>query len=297
MPTTSLADHLRALTDERLVALFAARPDLAVPVPTDLSVLAQRAHTRMSVARALDQLDRFELEMLDALRLAAGEDDHRADRSAVLALLGPCPGPHLAAEADRALDRLIELALVWPVGTVLHLVGAVAEVSGYPAGLGRPVGRLVSGHTSAQLAPVLDALHLPATRQPVAGAVLAEAFADPVRVRGLLERCPAEARSVVEKLALGPPVGTVRDARRRLEASEPDGPIHWLLVHGLLVAVDEDTVELPREVGLAARGEAPLGTLHPTPPEVPGKPVTLVDAAGAGQALEALRHTEALLDE
>ena len=54
MSTASLADHYRALTDEQLERLFAARPDLAVPVPSDFSVLAQRAHSRMSVARALD---------------------------------------------------------------------------------------------------------------------------------------------------------------------------------------------------------------------------------------------------
>ncbi len=295
MTTTSLADHLRALTDERLVALFAARPDLAVPVPADLSVLAQRAHTRMSVARALDQLDRFQLEILDALRLAAG-DDRRADRSAVLALVGA--DGFLATAAEQALDRLVELALAWPEGAALHLVSAVEEVSsGYPAGLGRPVGRLVSGHPTVQLATVLAALHLPATSQPVAGAVLAEALADPVRVRGLLERCPAEARSVVEKLAVGPPIGTVRDARRRLDAVEADGPIRWLLVRGLLVAVDEDTVELPREVGLAIRGDAPLGPLHPAQPQIAGRAAAQVDAAGAGQALEVLRHTEAVLDE
>src|SRR5919204_7070182 len=76
--SVTLADHLRALPDHELAALVTLRPDLVVPVPADLSALAVRAQSRLSVARALDGLDRFTLEILDALRLARGA----ADRSA-----------------------------------------------------------------------------------------------------------------------------------------------------------------------------------------------------------------------
>jgi len=67
--TTSLADHLRSLPDESLAALLQLRPDLVVPVPADVSALAIRAQSRVSVARALDGLDQFTLQILDAARL------------------------------------------------------------------------------------------------------------------------------------------------------------------------------------------------------------------------------------
>ena len=38
--------------------------------------------------------------------------------------------------------------------------------------------------------------------------------------------------------------------------------MRWLLARGLLVPIDDDTVELPREVGLAVRGARALGDLR-----------------------------------
>src|SRR5207244_9192714 len=57
--TTGFADEIHDLPDDRLAALIRLRPDLAVPVPGDLSALAARAQARVSVARALEPLDRF----------------------------------------------------------------------------------------------------------------------------------------------------------------------------------------------------------------------------------------------
>src|ERR1700755_1755669 len=96
--TTMLVDHLRSLPDEALAALLRMRPDLVVPVPSDLSALALRAQSRMSVARVLDGFDRFTLEILDAARLSRGDSgttsleaifalataaDHEAVRAAI----------------------------------------------------------------------------------------------------------------------------------------------------------------------------------------------------------------------
>ena len=297
MSTASLADHYRALTDEQLERLFVARPDLAVPVPSDFSVLAQRAHSRMSVARALDHLDRFHLEILDALRLVGGPD-HRADRKEVLDLLKDAPD----FTVRRVLDHLITLGLAWPDGdSVLRLPTVLDEVtSRYPAGLGRPIGVLLQDERTEELAPVLAALHLPGAPQPEATALISEAFGDPVRMATLLEGCPPEAIAVLERLASGGnPVGAIRDVRRPTDPDDADTPVRWLLVHGLLAPLDASTVELPREVGLALRGDAPLGALHPAEPRPTASaavPADRIDGAGAGQVLEVLRQTVSLLD-
>ena len=72
--TSTLTEHLRALTDDGLGALLRARPDLVVPPVADLAALASRVNGRASVARALDGLDQFTLEVLDGLRLVRGPD-------------------------------------------------------------------------------------------------------------------------------------------------------------------------------------------------------------------------------
>jgi hypothetical protein len=290
----NLAEHLRALPDDKLVALLRARLDLATPVPADISVLATRAHTRMSVARALEQLDRFTLEILDALRLGP---DRVSDVETLRVLVGG-QAPELSIR--RAVDRLVEVAVIWPDGSSLHLAPALDEVcSPYPAGLGRPVANLLTGLGSTQLAPVLETLYLPAVRQPEAAGLLTEALTDDVRLRALISTAPAEAKAVLDRLAAGPPLGAVRDARRPVPADEAGTPVRWLLAHGLLIAIDDENVELPREVGLLIRGDRPLGALHPVPPapESTSHPKATVDGAGAGQVGEVVRLVEALLEE
>src|SRR4029079_14951581 len=106
--TTKLADHLRALDDGALGALIQPRPDLAVPMPTDISALAARAQTRVSVARALDGLDQFTLEVLDGLRFA-GRMEETTSIEALLSLIGGTGVD--PADARAAVDRLTVRAL------------------------------------------------------------------------------------------------------------------------------------------------------------------------------------------
>ncbi|MCW2502615.1 MAG: hypothetical protein JWO79_899 [Actinomycetia bacterium] len=285
----TLAEHLRALPDEELAALLRARPDLAVPVPIDVSVLASRAQTRMSVARALDHLDLFTLEILDGLRL------HEKTSVDALGALAGTGAPEAAVR--EAVKTLTTLGIVWPDGDHLRVTAAADETcSPYPAGLGRPMSALVTTYSTAQLAPILDALSLPPTSQPEAGALLAEAFGERHRVQHLVNLAPPEAQAVLRKLAEGPPLGAVREARRSVPAAETDTPVRWLLAHGLLMALDDDSVELPREVGLVLREANVLGELHPSPPEIPSVKQPDADRAGSGQATEVLRLVDAVLE-
>jgi hypothetical protein len=137
----TLADHLRALPDHELAALIALRADLVMPVPADISTLAVRAQSRLSVARALDGLDRFTLEVLDTVRLTRHPDTAATSVDAVLLLTGESGvEQRLVCEA---LDRLRALAVVYGSDTTLHVAAGVDEVcSPYPSGLGRPAADL-----------------------------------------------------------------------------------------------------------------------------------------------------------
>jgi Helicase conserved C-terminal domain len=265
---STFADYLRALPDDDLAALVRLRPDLVIPVPADCSALAVRAQSRLSVARALDGLDRFTLEILDALRLTRTSETTSVE--AVLTLTAQ--GGVDAAAVRVAIDRLRGLALVYGHDSALHVIGGVDEVcSPYPAGLGRPAAEL--------------------------DAAAADLVRDAAGLRRALLAAPPQATAVLHRLAAGPPVGTV--AAVALRTPDPDSPVGWLVAHQLLVPVADDTVELPREVALLLRREAgPLGPLHPQPPTIDGAPreVKAVDQAAAGQAMEAVRSAEALLD-
>lgn len=262
---TRLADQLRALSDDDLGALLQLRPDLVMPIPSDISALAARMQSRVSVARALDGLDQFTLEILDGLRFVRGDD---ATASLETLLILTTEAGSEPSQVRSAVDRLRERLLVFGPDGALHLVAAIDELtSPYPAGLGRP---------AADLDPDVE-----------------ELIADAAGLRRTLLSAPPEARGVLDRLAAGPPIGTVAATTMRPGS---ESPVRWLVEHRLLVTIAPDTVELPREVGVVLRRDTgPLGPLHPEPPPVDGPIRSGVDSAGAGQAMEAVRQADALL--
>jgi hypothetical protein len=289
----SLTEWLRGRSDAQLAALLRRRPDLALPAPADLAMLASRLGVRTSVQRAVDGLDAFVLRVLEAVVLAA-DGESAAQREDVARLLGPRV---TAEDLDRGLTDLIDLGLVWGDTDSPHLVNSATEAVGpYPAGLGRPAHVLLRQVSDLQLAPVLKSLDLPPAAQPRAGAAVAEMLATPDRVAELIARSDPDERQVLAKLAAGPPVGGVRNAH--LPATWPDlPPPHRLIAKGLLVPVDGQTVELPREVGIALRGTA-VADVSATPPPIEAverEPAEL-DRLGTTAVLETVRLVESLGD-
>jgi hypothetical protein len=275
---TTFADQLRALPDEALGALIQLRPDLVVPVPADVSALAVRAQSRGSVARCLDTLDEFTLAILDAARLTRAPETALTSVDAIIELAAAAP----AGDVRAAIDRLRARFLLHGPEHGMQVLGAVDEVtSPYPAGLGRP-------------ADFLD---------PEAAALCA----DKAKLRRTVMEAAPASRAVLDRLAAGPPVGRLNgDGINSAYMAEP---VRWLVEHHVLVRVSEsgraplpdgELVELPREVGMLLRRDTgPLGALRPHPPvpDAPVREMKAADSAGTGQALEAVRVTEALLEE
>lgn len=168
-----------------------------------------------------------------------------------------------AEAVDRALHRLGSLALVWGEGDALHLVRAARQAfDPYPGGLAAPSAR------------------------PCPPEAIAAATAE----------LPEAARAVLDRLAWGPPTGTVRNAERPI--THPATPVEELLTRGLLRPSGPDTVVLPREVALAWRGGFQRSPGHTPPDPLPAgtRSARVVAHAAVGAAYEFCHDVEAAVD-
>ncbi|NUS34915.1 MAG: hypothetical protein HOQ04_00350, partial [Pseudarthrobacter sp.] len=148
----ALGKDLEARSDDSLRALFGARPDLISPAVPDFPALAARASSRVSVQRALERLNRPQMQVLEALHLCTNTDTGHSVSAE--GLCRQIKGSSLTT-IEGILASLQELALVHPAaaphGTPpagdnsFYLpVACLKDVVGiYPAGLGRSYTELV----------------------------------------------------------------------------------------------------------------------------------------------------------
>ncbi|MFJ1703547.1 helicase-associated domain-containing protein [Kitasatospora sp. NPDC088346] len=310
----TLAEELRARSDQALTGLLRARPDLLNPVPGDLTQLAARLSSRASALRALERLDRFTLQVAEAL---AALPDGGPDTAVRTLLTGPArvkPHPSadpvdreaVAAALPAALAELREQALLWGPDSALRLVIAVREALTPSAanpgrtGLGPTVAEATVGMSPARLQQLLAGAGLPPTADPVtAVAALAGLLADRKRCAALLAEAPEPALALLERLVWGPPTGTVPDAARPVTVDEVRSPVEWLLARGLLLPSSAGSVVLPRELALHLRGGRSHRAVEAAPPALTAadtRDPQAVDGAAAGQAYTAVRTVEELLD-
>ncbi|WP_042412895.1 helicase C-terminal domain-containing protein [Streptacidiphilus anmyonensis] len=299
LPRT-LAEDLRGRDDAALAALLRARPDLVHPVPADLSQLATRSATRASVIRALERLDRFTLQVAEALAVAADPCTPKELRT----LLGADEDPEVDAAFDPALATLRDAALAWGEPERLRLVRTARDVlapaggqSG-PTGLGPLYAEAGAGLSPARLQEMLADAGLPSTHDQVSAlAALSGLFAERERADALLARAPEGARGVLSKLTWGPPFGA--SPPRAVRAADARTPVEWLQACGLLLPAGRDAVVLPREVALHLRGGLAHRQAEPVAPPVTSTRSVdpdQADHAAAAQAFTAVRTVEEALD-
>lgn len=125
--TRSLADAIRGMDADRLTRAFALRPDLARPVPTTLTEVADRAAMPASTRACVDRLDTWQRQVATAF--AAMPDGQSARTMAALLRVE-------TSTLDRAVRDLADQALAWKGVDGWRVTASVRQVLGpWPAGL------------------------------------------------------------------------------------------------------------------------------------------------------------------
>ncbi len=315
----ALSKELQARSDESLRALFSARPDLMTPGVPDFPALAARASSRVSVQRALERLNRPEMQVLETLHLCTNADTGHSASAAMLKRL--IKGSTLTA-LERLLHSLQELALVHradpphgvnvPAGTKQRFflpTGSLKDVIGvYPAGLGRSYTELVRlqpGFAQRVVHLVAELHHSgaaisPATTPMDAALALQHWTATPEALAKILATAPPRTEALLARFGNWA-MGAVPQAQRRasvLHETHDAGPVDWLLARGLLVPLDAAHVELPHSVGLSLRGGHVIEnfTLSPPVPRLGQTSASLRRNAALGAIAETLRVVGELLN-
>ncbi len=313
----ALSKELQARSDESLRALFAARPDLITPGVPDFAALAARASGRVSIQRAMERLNRPQMQVLEALHLCTNADTGHSASAATLKRL--IKGSTSTA-IEKILRSLQELALVHradpPHGTAdaaarqRHFLpaGNLKDVIGiYPAGLGRSYTELVRlqpafAQRVVQLVGELShagAAIASATTPMEAALALQHWTATPESLQRILATAPERTTALLDRFGNWA-MGAVPQAQRRASVlhEKPDvSPVDWLLARGLLVPLDAAHVELPHSVGIALRGGYIIEdfSLEPPVPRLGQTSAALRRNAALGAIAETLRLAGELL--
>lgn len=274
-----LSAHLRALSDEALLALLERRPDVLLRGVTSFDALAARLGEPSSCLAALRHLDAAAVQLLGLLV----EERLSAPVSRLTELLertGPVPEGHV----EGALARCAALALVWPDGGHWRAASGLGRIGEGLLDTGPSLRSVVGGHTLTVLRPTLQSLGLPPARsQREALEAVCGVVESPARLREVLDRAPDGVAALLDSLAT---TG---------HGEQHEGPaLGWLLQRDLVLVDAAGGHALPSEVARLVRGARLVGVVRTEPP----LPLAAVpDAAdSAVRALDLVESVRALLD-
>ena len=238
----TFADELRARADDALASIFKLRPDLVSPVPNDFSALAARATSTPSLVRALDSINMWHYQIIEAA-CALPEPFKKSEIVSVT-----------SEETAFALDHLWQMGLLYKEGNNYRT----------PTNL-----KMLIGDEPAGLGPI---------------AVKKFDFS-------ILKEIPKASEEVLAKLTWGPPRGQIGNIKK------PGNAIGWLLDNGVLVALDSNTVALPRDVAIKLRGGKIHKEMVSKAPNLIGKELVQkqIDLAAIANISTILRWCEELL--
>jgi hypothetical protein len=212
------------------------------------------------VPRALDLLTRAELCVVDAL-VAAGQTT-QAD---LVAVVNASPDAVAAA-----VDRLLDLALVWESTSGLRAVGGVAELG---RGLAQGAG--------------LGGLRPFSADRPT-----------PEEVEASLAEISPAARALLEHVDESGGEATAGSARHTVLPEDAATPAEELIARRLLVPRSGGQVWVPGEVSIALRGGRTTRERVDVAPSLATaeRAEALVERTAAGAAFDVVRRVELLLD-
>lgn len=251
----SLTEWLSSRSDDELAELLRLRPDLTIPPPPTLDVLAGRSHQRASVLRAAEDLDTLCLTVLELLA-HEGADTDPVPRSRLDELVDKRA---TKKAVDAALALLRTRALIRGT-TSLNLVAAARDAVPWR------VGRFLDADSG----------------------LTAEVVADK------LAAVDDRSRDLLTTLTRSSSIGRTRDAAPGTPADRPvqqllaSGLLTWL--DDNTVELPPQVSQALRGEPVTD----PLALTPPAPSTQQVK-VADVDAAAAGEALELLRQCENIL--
>lgn len=308
----ALSKELESRSDDELRSLFAARPDLISPPVPDFAALAARASSRVSVQRALERLNKPQLQVMEAVHLTTNAD---TGHSVSAAGLKPVIAGATISVLEPILQELQDVALLHraepPPGLTGNQVsrhryflpaGSLKDVIGiYPAGLGRSYTELVRLQPAfaKRAVQIVAELHHSGADIRAAGSPMEAALAlqrwtsSPDKLASILSSAPPRTRTLLDRFGNWA-MGVVPQAQRLVSIPREGhdvGPVDWLLARGLLVPLDASHVELPRSVGLALRGGFIVNpfVLSPPVPKLGSTSALLRRNAALGSIAETLR--------